>query len=126
MDEILDKCQFSEDRVLRRGCSFAEMRNIFGEDFGKLMDEMDLDGLNKMVGHRGINEGFISTTFDMDGGFWKSVDLRIYAPKGTHGFYAKPVSGFGDGHGHDWNGLNTDSSRPKNRRSRKLRCMSNC
>lgn len=105
MDEILDGCQFTEDTVLRRGCSFSEMRNIFGDDFGKLMDEMNLDGLNAMAGHRGINEGFISTSFDTEGGFWKSVDLRIFAPKGTKGFYAKPVSGFGDGHGADWDGI---------------------
>ena len=104
MDEILDKCYLSEDTVLRRGCSFAEMRSIFGDAFGNLIDGLDIDGLNAMVGHRGVNEGFISTSWDMDGGFWKSVDLRIFAPKGTQAFYAKPVSGYGDGHGAEWDG----------------------
>ena len=104
MDEILDKCYLSEDTVLRRGCSFAEMRSIFGDTFGNLIDAMDIDGLNAVAGARGVNEGFISTSWDMDGGFWKSVDLRIFAPKGTQAFYAKPVSGFGDGLGADWDG----------------------
>jgi hypothetical protein len=104
MDEILDKCYLSEDTVLRRGCSFSEMRSIFGDTFGNLIDAMDIDGLNAVAGARGVNEGFISTSWDMDGGFWKSVDLRIFAPKGTQAFYAKPVSGFGDGLGADWDG----------------------
>ena len=104
MDEILDKCYLSEDTVLRRGCTFAEMRSIFGDSFGNLIDAMDIDGLNAVAGARGVNEGFISTSWDMDGGFWKSVDLRIFAPKGTQAFYAKPVSGFGDGLGADWDG----------------------
>lgn len=110
MDEILDKCFLAEDTVLRRGCSFPELRNIFGDEFGKLMDEMDIDKLNQLAGHRGVNEGFISTSWDMEGGFWKSVDLRIFAPKGTQAFYAKPVSGFGDGHGSSWDGKSANTN----------------
>lgn len=110
MDEILDQCFLAEDTVLRRGCSFSEMRSIFGDDFGKLMDDMNISELNKLAGHRGINEGFISTSWDMEGGFWKSVDLRIFAPKGTQAFYAKPVSGFGDGHGAGWDGKSASTN----------------
>ena len=110
MDEILDHCYLAEDTVLRRGCSFSEMRSIFGDNFGKLMDDMNISELNKLTGHRGINEGFISTSWDMEGGFWKSVDLRIYAPKGTQAFYAKPVSGFGDGHGYGWDGKSASTN----------------
>ena len=82
----------------------AEMGSIFGDDFLRMVRAGDIDGLNAVAGCRGINEGFISTSFDMNGGFWKSVDLRIYAPKGTQALYAKPVSGYGDRHGAGWDG----------------------
>lgn len=104
MDSILDGCTLSKDTVLRRGCGMDEMGSIFGEEFLKMVKAGDIDGLNAIAGCRGINEGFISTTFDMSGGFWKSVDLRIYAPKGTQALYAKPVSGYGDRHGAGWDG----------------------
>lgn len=106
MDEILDKCILTEDTVLRRGCQMSEMRSIFGDAFGDLVDAIDVNGLNKMAGSRGINEGFISTSFDMSGGFWKSVDLRIFAPKGTAALYAKPVSNYGDHLGASWDCTN--------------------
>lgn len=105
MDSILDGITTSKDMVLRRGCDMSEMQSIFGDEFYKLMRAGDIDGLNAIRGCRGINEGFISTSFDMQGGFWKEVDLRIYTPKGTHALYAKPISGFGDGFGADWDGL---------------------
>ncbi|ROS92448.1 hypothetical protein EEL36_07770 [Muribaculaceae bacterium Isolate-043 (Harlan)] len=104
MDSILDGCALSKDTVLRRGCDMAEMGSIFGDEFLRMVRACDIDGLNAVAGCRGINEGFISTSFDMSGGFWKSVDLRIYAPKGTQALYAKPISGYGDRHGAGWDG----------------------
>lgn len=110
MDEILDGCKLSKDTVLRRGCNLDEMGSIFGDDFLRMARAGDIDGLNAVAGCRGVNEGFISTSFDMQGGFWKEVDLRIYAPKGTQAFYAKPVSGFGDCYGEKWDGLSARTS----------------
>ena len=106
IDSILDNIATSKDLVLRRGCNMSEMQSIFGNEFYKLMQNGDIDGLNALKGCRGVNEGFISTSFDMQGGFWKEVDLRIYAPKGTHALYAKPISGYGDGLGSGWDGKN--------------------
>ncbi len=115
MDSILDSCTLSKDTVLRRGCDMAEMGSIFGDDFLRMIRAGDIDGLNAVAGCRGINEGFISTSFDMSGGFWKSVDLRIYAPKGTQALYAKPISGFGDRHGASWDGSTASRTLAKGR-----------
>lgn len=104
ISSIIDKCVTSKDMVLRRGCSVSEMGSIFGSDFEQLARNMDLSKLNALAGRRGVNEGFISTSFDMDGGFWNRVDLKIFAPKGTQALYAKPVSGFGDSYGSRWDG----------------------
>ena len=102
MDEILDGCTIKRDMVLRRGADMTELGSIFGDDFLKLLNDKDVDGLNALAGRHGVNEGFISTSFDMQGGFWKGVDLRIYAPKGTQALYAKPISGYGDGYHGNW------------------------
>lgn len=115
MDTILDGCTLKKDTVLRRGCNMDEMGSIFGEDFLRMVKAGDIDGLNAVAGCRGINEGFISTSFDMSGGFWKSVDLRIYAPKGTQALYAKPISGYGDRYGKDWDGLTANKVFDKGR-----------
>ena len=82
----------------------AEMGSIFGDDFLRMVRAGDIDGLNAVAGCRGINEGFISTSFDMSGGFWKSVDLRIYAPKGTQALYAQTISRCGVWPGGGWGG----------------------
>lgn len=111
IDSILDDCSFSEDLTLRRGCSKAEMSSIFGKRFGELVEKGDIDALNKLVGYTGVNEGFISTTFDMNGGFSGNVDLRIYAPKGTQGIYAKGISVCQDGKGANWVGISNSQFR---------------
>lgn len=115
MDSILDGCKLSKDTVLRRGCGMEEMGSIFGDDFLRMVRAGDIEGLNAVAGCRGINEGFISTSFDMSGGFWKSVDLRIYAPKGTQALYAKPISGFGDRYGAGWDGASATRTFAKGR-----------
>lgn len=107
---IMDNCQISEDMVLRRGTDFSEMGSIFGDEFKRLCDAGDIDGLNKLMGARGVNEGFISTSFDMKGGFNGQVDLRFFAPKGTHAIYAKPISGYGDCMGAAWDGFSADTN----------------
>lgn len=109
MGTILDHCALSEDTVLRRGANMSELQSIFGDDFYRFADTGDIAALNKMAGCRGVNEAFISTSYDMEGGFWKSVDFRIYAPKGTQALYAKPISGFGDGNGARWDGKSANS-----------------
>lgn len=115
MDSILDGCTLSKDTVLRRGCNMDEMGSIFGDEFLRMVKASDIDGLNAVAGCRGINEGFISSSYDMSGGFWKSVDLRIYAPKGTQALYAKPISGYGDRHGARWDGSTASRTFDKGR-----------
>lgn len=105
MGEILDHCVLSEDTVLRRGTDFAELGSIFGDEFKRLLDSGDVAGLNKLAGCKGVNEGFISTSFDMKGGFSGSVDLRFFAPKGTQAIYAKPISRYGDQLGKEWDAM---------------------
>lgn len=105
MGEILDHCVLSEDTVLRRGTDFAELGSIFGDEFKRLLDAGDVSGLNKLAGCKGVNEGFISTSFDMKGGFSGAVDLRFYAPKGTQAIYAKPISRYGDQLGKEWDAM---------------------
>lgn len=105
MSEIIDHCVLSEDTVLRRGTDFSELGSIFGDEFKRLLDAGDVAGLNKLAGCKGVNEGFISTSFDMKGGFSGAVDLRIYAPKGTQAIYAKPISIYGDQLGKEWNAM---------------------
>lgn len=107
IDTILDKCFLSEDVVLRRGTDFNEMGAIFGEDFNKLLRSGDFEGLNQFNGIKGVNEAFISTAFNAEGGFhYKDVNLQIFAPKGTQAIYAKPISVFGDNLGKRFDGTN--------------------
>lgn len=115
ISSIIDNCVLSKDTVLRRGCDIEEMGSIFGNDFLQLARNGDVDGLNKLRGAKGVNEGFISTSFDMNGGFWKGVDLRFYAPKGTQAIYAKPISGYGDCYGASWDGKNSKANFDKGR-----------
>lgn len=106
IDKILDNCFMTEDVVLRRGCDRSELKSIFGNVFGDAVFAEDYNLLNSLKGAKGVNEGFISTSFDMTGGFHKAVELRIFAPKGTQAFYAKPVSMYGDKYEASWDGKN--------------------
>lgn len=115
MASIIDNIKTSKDMVLRRGCECDELGSIFGSEFGRLAEAGDIEGLNKLAGIRGVNEGFISTSFDMKGGFWKEVDLKIFAPKGTSAMYAKPVSRFGDYKGVNWDGKTASTIYEKGR-----------
>lgn len=108
ISSLLDKCKISKDTVLRRGCDRDEVRSIFGDTFADTMADAirtgDFSKLNAMMGHKGINEGFISTSFDMEGGFGGSVNFVFFAPRGTEAIYAKPISMCQDHGGKDWDG----------------------
>ena len=106
MDSILDKCVLTEDVVVRHGCDMSKVDALFGTDFGALARSVDVAALNKRAGARAIHESFISTSFERNGGFNKSVELRIYCSKGTNAIYAKPISGYNDALGARFDGTN--------------------
>lgn len=116
ISEFLDKCISTGDLVLRRGCGFDEVSSIFGDAFGKAVVEAvqngDFTKVNAMAGLRGLNEGFISTSFDMQGGFHRSVEFIFYAPKGTQMCYALPFVPCGESRGRNWDGKSSDTYYP--------------
>lgn len=99
--EFLDQCATSQDLVLRRGTDTDEILSIFGNDFLQNLQNREID---KLIGQRGVNESFISTSFSESGGFSGRVEFVYYTPKGTQASYAKPYSVHDQGHGGRWNG----------------------
>ena len=92
----LDKVRTTKDRVYRRGSDFQSLLGILGEDqmtedeFIKLLTQ-DPDAFNS--GTRiGWDDGFLSTSPFIDGGFSRKVEYRIFAPAGTKAIYMAPVS----------------------------------
>jgi hypothetical protein len=103
--ESLDQIKLPRDMMFRRGTDYREVRSIFGDEFASAIESGNIEKVNKLIGSRGVNESFISTSFTELGGFGGSVEFVFFAPKGTSTMYAKSFSAHDRGFGRKWNGI---------------------
>ncbi len=84
LTNALTKCRTTEDMVVRRGTKDYFIRELM----------KNLSDVN--VGDTFIDGAFLSTAVHRDYGFKLEINLIIYVPKGSMGFYAEPASHFTD------------------------------
>lgn len=107
LDSLLDKITLKEDLVLRSGQDFSVPGFIFGSDFESVLrTENILELNNKFAGIKGVNNGYMSTSYNERGGFGnKDIEFHIFAPKGTNGMVANQISRCGERRGVDWDAI---------------------
>ena len=91
----LDKVRTTKDRVYRRGSDFQSLLGILGENMSeqefinKLSQDPDYFNSGTRIG---FDDGFLSTSPFINGGFSRKVEYRIFAPAGTKAIYMAPLS----------------------------------
>ncbi len=103
--KALDKSEFQEDVVLRRGINRQAAEKMFGLPKGYLSPDNHTSESNiSMVGRVGTDDAFVSTGASEGTGFNSNVSMEIYVPKGTKGMYVEPFSSHGLGDKRSWDG----------------------
>jgi hypothetical protein len=111
MTEAINKSGMKEDVWLQRGCRQGGMDKFFGCDMNLLDRGTQKELREELLGKEVTEYGFMSCGSCKGKGFAGSpIILNVYAPKGTKGFYVEPISGFGNGAGRNWNGIDKQSS----------------
>lgn len=107
LDSLLDKITLKEDLVLRSGQDFCVPGFIFGSDFESVLRTENISELNKRFsGIKGVNNGYMSTSYNERGGFGsKDIEFHIFAPKGTNGMVANQISRCAERRGVDWDAI---------------------
>lgn len=111
LDSLLDKITLKEDLVLRSGQDFCVTGFIFGSDFESVLRTEDILELNKrFAGAKGVNNAYLSTSYNERGGFSKDIEFHIFAPKGTNGMVANQVSRCGERRGVEWDAVSHNAN----------------
>ncbi|MCM1034942.1 MAG: ADP-ribosyltransferase [Bacteroides sp.] len=84
LTNALSKCVTKKDMVVRRGT-----KDFFIRELMKNLSQVQ-------VGDEFTDGAFLSTAVHRDKGFFDSIDLIIYVPKGSMGFYVEPASHYND------------------------------
>ena len=102
LEEFISLCKSPKAFALNRGTSSEEIQSVFGNDVLQKIWKKD----KSVIGAKGIQKGFMSTSFEDVGAayFRKDFELCIYCPKGTEMAAAFPVSNLGWAEGVKWNG----------------------
>lgn len=94
----LSKARTSEDRVYRRGVGFDAIPGMLGDPNltkAQLVESLKSDASAYNSGTRVVfDKAFMSATPFTSGGFGGDVDLRIFAPAGTHASYIASHSNY--------------------------------
>lgn len=110
IDSVLDKSVMEEDCWLQRGVGSsgtAKFLDIASLGYSKMSEINDPD---ELIGLRPVEKGFMSCGSSRGTGILEDVTFNIFVPKGTHGMYLTPISGFGGGSGgkyKTWKGEDT-------------------
>lgn len=112
LDSLLDKVTLKEDLVLRSGQNFCVPGFIFGNDFESVLRTEDMAELNKrFAGIKGVNNGYMSTSYNEKGGFsYPDIEFHIFAPKGTHGMVANQISRCAENRGENWDAISHNTN----------------
>lgn len=92
LTNALTKCRTTKDMVVRRGTDDYVIRELM----------KNLSDVN--VGDKFTDGAFLSTAVHRNYGFHREINLVIYVPKGSMGFYAEPASHFTDDGKYDFGG----------------------
>lgn len=92
LTNALTKCRTTKDMVVRRGTDDYVIRELM----------KNLSDVN--VGDKFTDGAFLSTAVHRNYGFHREINLIIYVPKGSMGFYAEPASHFTDDGKYDFGG----------------------
>ena len=95
---MIDRSELPEDMVFFRGVS----KNSFEKTFGLSKGELATTDLTSLIGRKGTDKGFASSSSSEENDAANAVNYEIYAPKGTKAVYAEPFSAFGLGNGLHW------------------------
>ncbi len=96
LTNALSKCRTTKDMVVRRGTDDYVIRELM----------KNLSDVN--VGDKFTDGAFLSTAVHRNYGFHREINLVIYVPKGSMGFYAEPASHFTDDGKYDFGGDSDD------------------
>lgn len=110
MTDIINKCTYDEDIWLRRGCGYGGMDKFFQCTQNLLQTGSQKDLERELLGKTVTEYGFMSCGSTSSSGFTDSINLRIYAPKGTKMMYVEPFSEYGHGSKKGWDGNETQYS----------------
>lgn len=100
LTDAIGSSELPEDIVLFRGTSDRSLSNLLGVDSPDMFEDPDFRESIKGITVK--DDAFLSCGTTKNTGMAKSVQLRIYCPKGTKGIYAEPFSECGDGDGVHW------------------------
>lgn len=99
----LSKSKLSQATVFRRGTDLGDLAGLIGGDFDStksMLESLTVKELkDNYVGLVGEYAGFTSTSSLWDRGFSDSVEVLLYAPKGTEASSIMGISEFGTGEG---------------------------
>ncbi len=84
LTNALTKCRATKDMVVRKGTNDYVIRELM----------KNLSDVN--VGDKFTDGAFLSTSVHKQYGFYREINLIIYVPKGSMGFYVEPASHFTD------------------------------
>lgn len=101
--QALSKSSFEDALVLRRGTDLGDLAGLIGGDFqstqARLSDMSPKELRDTYVGMKGKYAGFTSTSSNYDRGFSDTVEIILYAPKGTQGSSIMGISKYGTSEG---------------------------
>ena len=84
LTNALEKCRTTQDMIVRRGTDDYWIREL-----KKKLSEVK-------VGDKFTDGAFLSTAVHRKKGMFKEINLIIYIPKGSMGFYVEPASHYND------------------------------
>ena len=111
LTNYIKKNKLPEDMWLVRGFSTADGASSFLQIPTNVLTNSTPEELTNLLANRVVrDEAFVSCGTAEDSGFSGSVQLRIFAPKGTQAAYLEPISKYGGinangGSGRDWDGV---------------------